>query len=653
MSQKTSAIIASELIGPPSTVGQCALLLQQKGDGSLSMKLPAAQLLDVPTPSAALTFADDLLSFSSLEARNVDLVEYIHRRHFADGVIDFDAFFDAAAALWRKEITNKDMASGRLLAKMNESHDLLALFANRAGNGERDMDRYLVSAMLQHAASLKLDSAIALARAVGQQKPGEFSFHAFPNALAIWLRNYPEVAHELHRRMANLDDPIENMLARVAIESLRRSRIEDAVMLAKAHLESGSPADQVLGLWAYGNLLQDQDVSVASRLDMESAVLSAIADLEQGTVRNSAISSALNALSMTTAFDDVLKNLCLAENELAMQGVASALSIRQGSFESPERFFEWLYFVIPLSAASSSGLDFTLSRIVDAESATEVQTFLKEWTRRNAPDHPRSSVFADSFDSCLVALAKTPEKLAPLLTDWFADDDHRFAAEAAGAIRHLMACGVHEFKLDPRLLEAMGSDARLLVIRRILGHLFEPKLLLNLSLSLLGVAEETLPDVMRLLENVIIEEIGLDYAGTAITFLQERKGTESRAVVRQALEAWTEELDHRRRQYVELPDRDELKPPRHLRYRFELARRKAMARMNKSAAKDSLLSSIATQVHLKGGRRWFSHNHGQFSAPGELKTFSTSCELPLREVVDPVGYAIRGFNLRAAKRGDR
>ena len=372
-------------------------------------------------------------------------------------------------------------------------------------------------------------------------------------------------------------------------------------------------------------------------------------------IRRESVRAATSALHLSVAFDNVLRELAQAENQDVLVAIGNTLSLNSSELQEQGRFFNWLPLLVAVAPSGTrplDSLDHVLSNVLksNATNRTNVIEFLTAWTLRHSGDTPIEKAFAQCFDQCLYKLAELPDVLASIITEWLTNEARQLAAATAGLLSELEVHRLHAVHFDSEKLSSMNAEELMFLARRLLGFVHSPQQLLSLSLSMLNVDADALRRTTPLLRALIVDEIGYDYPGTTIEALTTAAASEARPDVKISLEEWRQNLESVQISLEQLPRLNELRPPSQLQRQFALARSKQMDRAQKEASKGSIFRQIATEIPLKAGRGCFNHMHGQYGEPCLLKAVSYSIEMPRREILDPVGNAIRGFNFRTAKK---
>lgn len=595
------------------------------------------------------------ITFSSQSDRNQVLVDDLYSRFVASGTFDYTAFFSTARELWEKEIGHSDFASGRLLAMVAKDIDVLQLAVDRIRVSSNAFDvLHIVAAYLVHAEDLNIDSLIELTRAQNDGTKGDIMAGMLYGSLEKWLASHPLAARALYENaIANADEVTAN-LANVALIGLSISAPDEAVNLSISLLSFKENFIRRVGRWTCGRLLLQSNISKHQRSEIEQIILSGLLDTD-ADARGESIRAASGAMHLSPAFDQELMRCAQSEDQSVLRSIAEALFLKSEALLAEERFFVWLPLLVALAPTGNrtiDGLDYVLSLQLEEVNfhQPEVIAFLSAWVSRHSGSNPIDETFAEQFDQCMYKIAEHPHLLATILTDWLSNSKRELAAAVAGMLSKLEVSNYRGIHLNADLLNAMDVVELQFLARRILGFVHGTENLISIGLSFLRMKDDFLEKVLPLIESLIVREIGYDYPGSTIEAIKSVEQGESRAFVISALQTWRSAIEASQSVLEQLPRRNGLRPSSRLERQFTIVRSKQMERARKDAAKNSIISQIATNIPLKAGTGFFNHARGEFKEPSTLHTVSYSVEIPRREVLDPIGNAIRGYHLRTIRK---
>lgn len=174
---------------------------------------------------------------------------------------------------------------------------------------------------------------------------------------------------------------------------------------------------------------------------------------------------------------------------------------------------------------------------------------------------------------------------------------------------------------------------------------------MSLVLSLLKIDNLDIK-IFHVVNILLIDELGYDYPGGTIDACRRTAETAVVGEVKDFLLKVADELDDKLKMYDQLPIVKDLYPSSKIQREFASARAKQMGRSFEEANKKSIFRQIATEISIKAGSSTFQYFNGMYSSSMQLQSFSTSVEIPRREVLDPIGNAIRLLTLRNVRRDE-
>lgn len=651
-------IVTAELNSSPRHAGQLALQLHSAGNEGLEIRLPEGWAGPDDEVGQGYICSAGKLIFNSVADRNQTLAQYLDTTYFRNASIEPDVLFSLARNLWSQEIGHSDAVSGRLLAEVSKHSDVLLLAAKHIAEGGKCFELiHTIDSMLVHVQDLEIGSLLNLARAWHEGTKGDLAAGMLYSSLEKWLAARPQWAHALCERLLNTTDEYVVDLLGVAFIGLSISSPDEAVSLFISTFEFEQGPGKHIGFWICGRLLQQTNISVPDRTRLEQIVLNGFTE-QDGEARRKAIRAAANAMHMSGAFDYALSEIAKKGEQETLAVIANTLFMKSSELQEQERFFSWLPLLIDFSPGSQNsieGLDHILSNILKNDPAhrPEVIDFLTAWTLKHSGNTPIEKAFAEHFHECMYKLAGHPDILASLITEWLSHEEQQLAGATAGMLYEFNISRFHNVHFDAQKLSSMSTAELLFLGRRVLGFVHDPQHLLSISLSMLSVDPEVQNKTIPILRWLIVDEIGYDYPGTTIEALVTAIASEEQEEIKLALDEWRQIIESSQITLKELPRLNELRPPSQLQRLFVTARSKQMGRAREDASKESILRKIVTEIPLKAGRGCFRYIHGEYREPSTLSSFSYEMELPRREILDPVGNAIRGFNLRTSKKNSK
>jgi hypothetical protein len=645
-------LVEEELAAPVQSLGRAALHLHMNRSVDLEMPAPADWPESAGPPEHAAE-STSVIRFDSLEHRNTALSELFYEKLKQHGQVGAADLFGVVRTLWIREISRSDTAAGRLLARVESDQDVFSLAEEHIRNSGDVFDVVqMLGTMLQHVDRLTFQTMIKLAQAQYDRTKNDSMRGLFFEQLANWMAPRAAHARELLQVVLAADDLATEGLLSVAIGAIFRDSPEEGFALAIAELDSPRATRRRSGRWMLGQfLLREPPAGIRAAIEGKIAdgLRSHDAEALADWIRVAGV-----VLHASTAFDEPMLLLCESENDAALAAVARALFLKGDEFAARHRVSMWLPSLLTYSAEEArTALDFALMQLLEKgiEVQPSVPEFLTAWATRHSGPSAIETKFVHSFGQTVRKLQSKPGMFESLMTHWLIAPDGRLAAAAAGVLRDFEAEGFNTMRLDERLLSTLSKSKLVFLARRLLGNVHSTPQVLSMSLSMLQVKDEQLEHVLSLMGSLIVEELGYDYPRAVVGALDAVSKTETRQTVLKAIEHWRRAIRMREEAIERLPRRNELWPPSQLQRQFALARARQMQKAKEQASEKSVFSQMVTTIPLKAGRGFFNHLGGKFGESTPLQTLSYSIELPRREVLDPVGNAFRGIQLRMASEG--
>lgn len=638
------------------SLAELALQLHFSRESKLTIQVPEGKILN-PNEIASVNVENGCVRFASLADINAIVAAHTLAELRTKGPLEADSLFHAGYKLWRCEIGRPDMASGRLLASASEV-DVLLMAVERILKGAPVLDvLHQVEAMFLHVERLSVDSLIALNDAQYDLTKRDMAVGMLFNAIENWFASRGVLARELTARL--LAGPLqsrENLLGAVWIGWFRSDTNAAAEMVFTVVAQSGTAHATPLATRLAGRMLGTTTLDVNLRKKLEEIINAKLLEKE-GSERQAAIQVASQLIHLTNVFDTHLAALADTSNQEALASICFALAAHQVELLEQERFFLWLTKCVSIGSEykdSLGSIDYGLSSLIvpNGPYLDQVLDFLKAWVIYQPRNGPSSSLFADTFDQCTMQIVNHPGLLSRWVTDWLLSDDSKLSSSVAGALMRISDGGSLGLKFSISILDEIDQDALVFLMRRLLGYIHDADQLLSLALSLLDV-KDVEARVLPYMHSLLVDEIGYDYLGSTLEAVKSTVLTNTNVRAKQMLEKIIHDLKVNIEQLEKLPRLNELQPATTLRRQFSLARARQIKGAAKDAEKNSILQHIATRIYIKAGHTSFQYLRNEFTEPMKMQSFSHSIQIPRRESLDPVGNAIRGFQLRNATRNKK
>ena len=635
-------------------IAELALQLHKSRSSSLTIPVPEGKVVDVPNGFSGAV-EEGQIRFASLEEVNSIVAGHMLADLRALGPLRAESLFDAAYELWRCEIGRSDMAAGRLLASVSEA-DVLSMAVERIADGAQVFDvLHVVQAFLLHAENLRLDSLIALNDAQYEKTKRDMAAGMLFSSIESWLSNRLEVAEKLTHQLVSAPVQTRESLLGAAWMGWFKSNATSAAQEILLVADRAQHAQAVpLAIRLAGRMLCAVSLDSQCKEQLENLINGRLVAANEQE-RQAAIQAATGLIHLADCFNARLSELADTENQVALAHIAMALGAHQKELLERGKFFYWLDHCTSLSSEykeATEVMEYSLSLLIVPAGAYlhPALSFIKTWVKKQPKSGPINRQFSESLGECSRQILNQPTLLSRWLTEWLLNDDAKLPASVAGVLVTVAASGVSSLKFDTEILDGLNQEDLVFLARRLLGYIHDPDQLLSLALSLLDMADRE-QRVFPMMRSLLIEEIGYDFPGSTIETLKEASQSASDDTVRHLLDSICSVIEIGMNKFEELPRLKELAPSTDLRRQFVLARGRQMRDAAKEAEKDSVFRQIATTTYIKAGHTTFQYQRDSYTEPMHMKSISHSYQLPRREILDPVGNAIRGFQMRNARRG--
>lgn len=592
------------------------------------------------------------IQFASLKARNRIVATYVFME--SREVLTHDAleWFDIAHELWRHEIGKEDSAAGRLLALVHQMSDIFPIATNAIkSKSARVFDvLHVIEAALPYLEEIPADGVLSLIAEQHEGTKNDLAGGMLFNKLQERLVDLPDTCLEIHALL--IDDASEATISlyATAVVALAKSSPENALSLVLEDVESSNPILKSIAVWTLGRLLTSSLVATDSFQDVTDIIIKNMSS-QEAKIRQTAIRAAAFAVQTTDAFDKHLIQLGEAQDQLALSAIAEILF----QIKNRANFHDWFRLMSGLSPSSIGAInlfDIMLSQMLPIK--TEQQFALScitEWVKLNANAVPRDKQFTELFDSTSHQLANQAELLSQVITDWFLSDHQQHASAAAGLLSYLWVHGLRKLEFSTARIDTLGQSDMVFLARRLVGYVISEDHLLSLTLSLLKTQNANVR-AYGMVNSLLVEEIGKDYPSRTIELLEVAKAEAVDVGLIQFYSSAIEAISARVNELNALPRLDELRPSPSLQRQFASARAKQMNESMEEMREKSIIRKLATEIPIKAGVGFFNFHDGGYAEPTQMQSISQYVSLPMREVLDTVGYEISRLMYRNVKRDE-
>ena len=597
-----------------------------------------------------------IINFVSIEARNRVVAEHC----FRDQKIEFEnkpsKYFKIARELWQCEIGRKDSAAGRLLARVNETHDIFRLCSQLISEKEKNV--FLLLGTLESAFPyldcLSVEGIWEVCVAQHELTKSDAAGGVFFGKLRSGLVTHATVCRDIHLRLRNelTDSTVDLHLATVG--ALAESSSDDALRLTLEDIQSNNSLLRRVALWTLGQLIVSAKANDAWLSLSRAAIVENLSNADE-IIRHTAMRVAAIVSIVSDCFIGEIQQLADGNDSLAIAAIVEAVWRHFEVAKSRAFFHHWIQIGSRTPAAFTGTLgqlDHNLSRLLSDATKQEIAlSCLKAWVEANGTDTPRNDAFPELFNLTTLKLMESKSLLSRLLTDWLLADGFRLPAAAVGLLSYATIHGFKKPEFDTDKLDTLDKDDLLFLARRLVGYIYSEHSVISLAISLFNTRDPK-GRIFPFLRSLLVDEIGYDYPHSMIEELTHLKNQIADAESESFISTIIESIQARLTVAESLPPLNELRPPAELQRRLSRAYAKRMSKATKGAQENSLIRQLATVISIKGGTGYFNFQDGSYSEPSYLKTFSQSMTVPKRHVLDSIGYDIHLLQLRLAKRGE-
>jgi hypothetical protein len=423
----------------------------------------------------------------------------------------------------------------------------------------------------------------------------------------------------------------------IKLGSHKSTTVIQGITFALGYLNYSLPKDKLFLDKTFS--LFDQ-ISNRNNEKMSTAVCAAISPL---------ISISKKAINRIVTFSK-------SNNPLIMNPVSAAL------FRSAERMGGHKWFRTCLMNLSNTScehigilnqLDHAMYILINKNKNWKlVEDFVSDWIIQS--DYYDGNYKIDKiFRSTVSAFTGEKLKFEIMITRFLNSDHFKHNRIASELIDDFHLHTKISIELSKETLDTLSFDDVLYVSRKILGYVYDPKLLCSLIYSLLTIKESN--KVKELVSDIFINHIGADFPKSTYDFLKSvKENTDENDLKYKTAEIVLGELDRYYDLVKSLPPLKELLSTKQQTYQILIEEKKLQANAMEAVDEDSIVHQLmGNPIPLKYGKGWFSYRDGSYSSPESLGRFSYSAEISRSEILHPITSMIKKFNFRLVKRGDK
>lgn len=634
----------------------CALaaVLLDREDEALSCDPNADDLtLLSACETTCFTIKDGTLTFDRIETRNQLIAEHHYLELSENDVATDKTWLQRADEIWGHEISFRDKASGRFLALRHKEHDILIAAAKTIETDAMDVFNVLnlVEAALPYLNPIPTDGLLALCDAQYEKTKNDGARGLLFNSIEKHLGHESLLCSELLDKLrTNIKETTASLYTST---SIAWSKTEPKTVIERT-LHDAQSSNTLLvsqALCVLGNLIALQRISPIT-LDKVVQTIRKNIKSNSEAVSEAATYALVSAAPKVTVLADDLVQLAEQGNKSALLALSHLLFTELENIKTHQYFERWVSSLSQLPTDATGAIrffDFILQSLLKDGRKAVVQRCIESWLIARSSDVPIDRSFPESLSSTTSEITQDKDFLSQIITEWLMSENSSLVSASAGILSYLSVHKIGEIRFSRPIIDELDNKNLILLIRRTLGVVITDEQLMSLILSLLNT-KDAKDRTFNLVEEVLINEVGVDYPDLTIESLKSLKADQDDEMVHQLCDRVIAGLKTYLSAINELPRIDELRPSLRFVESFAKARAKAMEKAQEKAQEKSIIQQLMTTVPLKAGKASFSSQDGQYPEASLLHSYSFEVTLPRRHVLDAVGYEFHLFLYRLAKR---
>lgn len=235
------------------------------------------------------------------------------------------------------------------------------------------------------------------------------------------------------------------------------------------------------------------------------------------------------------------------------------------------------------------------------------------------------------------------------LTKWYNNENSKYHAATANVIHDLSVHKHNDFKLSKKILNNLKTEDIHFIVLKILGYVFDYKLLCPLVFSVLE-KDEINSDICNIVQSYFDNYIAYNFPGYSRGFLNLKiiEGNEvEKNIARKILNNLSKYQDDLKR----LPHLKEFESSNFRKEKFYRLRSEKRSKQIEQAQNEctSLFNMIRHTI-IKGGKSSFTKFEGKFTKKTFLNQYKTSFEVPMAELLDPIEQSFFRYQCRIIKK---
>jgi len=464
-------------------------------------------------------------------------------------------------------------------------------------------------------------------------------------------KEQPELADEIGTALLKIDEPFIINYISTIYEYFSISEIEKVhkfLIIKTASKEEFIIQAVIFSLSKLEYWDNKKEILAEETLNVYEKLLT-----ENSTSINSSIAWGLNQfICKTDRAKDILLVLIQENNDTVSFQIARLLSINFNILISKEWFDNVL-------------LQFTKTKSEQTETIRHIDILLSQYSKRD-----QNTIFAEKFiqewivnsnyiskpielgaiwSTTLRNIYKNEISLSRFTTNLFNSDDIQCHVAISKTIEHAKSYYKRDLKLDRDLLNKLNFESILFICRKIIGYIISSDIIYSLLDSIVQNFEEN-HEIIDLICEVYVEYLSKDYSNTTANYIEKTLTEIEPGLLKTKLEIAYKTIKERHEQLATLPRLKELATSRRNLYQISLEESKKHSKLFNKAEEKSFMSLFTKNTPLKYGNGWFHYYNGEYSDISKLAKFSSSVEIPKRQITQPISYSLERINFRLAKR---
>ena len=356
--------------------------------------------------------------------------------------------------------------------------------------------------------------------------------------------------------------------------------------------------------------------------------------------------SAMLTSSLTRYFDELITDTIELSNSRIPE-VQYELINFINSNQNKDWTKKCLSNLIKLIRSEHVGITKVLDNIL-SNNFSDVKMLLNDWISSREEKEIQKFTIDSTFPMTLPNLFENKNFMSLLLIEWLNSDNYRFHLSVQQLISSMSIKTIPPLLLDEKYLETLNFNEHRYIIQKILGCIYSFDYSIVFVYSFLKIKHKN-KEIFRLIENVLVREIGYNYPVLTIQFLKNIEKKELSKNSQQCIENSIKIIEQYLADLNSLATLNELQPNNSLLIKISKEEQKIYQKYKKEAEKKSFISMFP-KTPIKEGYNSFHYHNGNFSKITKMKSFSTSMSIPKEDILDEIGSAIKRINFLIIKK---